>query len=87
MKMLINIEDPVLGSWHQITVEQKSELSPDEMVIRLDGTTLPDDFETYNVVLALQAAFKDEFAGITDGKDVYLADMIARREADVRLRK
>lgn len=78
MKAIINIQDEVLGSWHQITVDEE---------IRLDGTTLPCDFETRKALIALMAAFKDDFAGICDGKDNYLADILANREAEARERK
>lgn len=65
MKMIISIEDQVIGSWHQITVDTD---------IRLDGSTLPPNFETNKAVQALQAAFSDDFEGMT-GKDVYLAEI------------
>lgn len=79
MQVIIAIEDSVLGSWHQITVEKES--------IRLDGTTLPADFETHKAILALQAAFTDEFAGVVDGKDLYLAEILKNREARARQRQ
>jgi len=78
MNVIINIEDPVLGSWHQITVEGTE--------IRLDGTTLPAYFTTHKAILALQAEFNDEFAGIIDGKDTYLADVLADDQAEGRER-
>jgi hypothetical protein len=83
MKAIINIQDEVLGSWHQITVD--GEIPNRD--IRLDGTTLPCDFETRKALIALMAAFKDDFAGICDGKDNYLADILANREAEARERK
>ena len=89
MKAIINIEDLVLGSWHQITVDVTPAFSEGEPLldIRLDGTTIPQDFETHKAILALYAAFNDDFAGLVDGKDNYLADLLQRREAEARERK
>ena len=78
IKALINIEDPVIGSMHQITVENGG-------TIRLDGTTIPPGYETRKAVMLLLAAFVDDFAGIT-GKDVHLADVLAKQGADARAR-
>ena len=69
MKAIINIEDPVLGSWHQITVE--SGAGADGMIVRLDGTTIPFTMETSRRAKNLLHAFTDDFAGIT-GKEEHL---------------
>jgi len=87
MLAIINIQDPVMGSWHQLTVEQPSNPEPGELEIRLDGTTLPPDFETHKAVMLLQAAFKDDFAGICEGLDTYLNQIHDKREAEARERK
>ena len=77
MNVVIGLEDPMLGSWHQITVEGEE--------IRLDGTTVPPDFETYKMLVRFLRAFDEDFGGVT-GKDVYLAEILAQREADERFR-
>ena len=86
MKAIINIQDKVLGSWHQITVERHINF-PHEWDIRVDGTTLPEDFELYKRVHMMFGAWEDEFEGVCDGKDAYLADLLHTREAKARERK
>ena len=78
IKALINIEDPVLGSMHQITLEAGGDM-------RLDGTTLPPGFETRKAVMLLLAAFNDDFAGMS-GKDGYLAEIDKLHEYQARKR-
>ena len=71
MKAIINIQDPVLGSWHQITVEHASNpLDHDKFHMRLDGTTLPADFELNQRIHMMVGAWEDEFEGVT-GKETY----------------
>ena len=77
MKMIINVQDQVLGSWHQITVEHASNpLINDKWHIRLDGSTLHPDFEINRRIHMMLGAWEDEFEGLT-GKDHYLAELEA----------
>ena len=80
MNTVINIKDQVLGSWHQITVEQPSNPEPGELTIRIDGTIVPPDFETHKAVMLLVAAYSDDFSGITELSQ-YLAEYCADHAA------
>jgi len=77
MKAIINIEDQITGSWHQITVEKG--------ITRLDGSELPSDYELHKTIIAMMAAFTDDFAGITE-KDIHLAQVWLDREVKRRER-
>ena len=64
MKVIINIKDQVMGSWHQITVHDILH-SPDQFV-RLDGSLLSSNSELRKRILQLLGAWEDEFEGVTD---------------------
>lgn len=63
---ILNIEDRVIGSMHQITVEH--DISVPLPMIRVDGTLLPANHEFHKQVVAMLASWSDHFEGIT-GKD------------------
>jgi hypothetical protein len=65
---ILNVQDQITGSWHQITVEKD-----DDIRVRLDGTLLPEDNETCYRAKALLGAWEDDFEGIAD-KEAYLND-------------
>ena len=73
MKMIINVQDQVLGSWHQITVEQRTVPTGDfdNATIRLDGGLLPPRYELHHRIAQMVGAWEDEFEGVTD-KEAYL---------------
>ena len=64
---IINIEDKVLGSIHQVTVE----LQGTRKLVRINGTCLAYDHEFTKCAIALTESFDDHFAGVTD-LDEYL---------------
>jgi hypothetical protein len=67
---IINQEDPVLGSLHQVTVE----MSGTRKHVRLDGYILPYDHEFTKCAIALTESFNDHFAGLED-LDTYLTEL------------
>jgi hypothetical protein len=69
MKMIINIQDTVNGSWHQLTAESGN--AAGGILVRLDGTVLPYDLEVNRQIRILLGAWEDEFEGVTD-KEAYL---------------
>ena len=88
MQAILNIQDPVMGSWHQFTVETSTKDQPESpYAIYLDGTILPVDFETHEAITRTLAAFNTDFAGIVDGLDTYLAEVWNKREVEARERK
>ena len=64
MKMIINVQDQVLGSWHQITVEKAD--AADGTLVRLDGTAVPYDYELVRRIKQTLGSWEDELEGVTD---------------------
>jgi len=70
VKMIIDLEDSVIGSMHQIVVED----SDSAECIQVDGSTLPQDHPFNKEVFAFLLAWEDHFEGIVD-KQEYLLEM------------
>lgn len=68
MKAIINIEDEVVGSWHQITFEKEPGYA-DGYCIRFDGTILPYDSMIVKEFKRLVGAFEDQLEGVTDKQE------------------
>lgn len=59
---VIAMEDTVIGSIHQITVE----MSGSRKHVRINGTVLPYDHEFTKCVIALTESWSDHFEGLMD---------------------
>lgn len=66
VKAIINIEDSVLGSMHQITIEHSD--SPD--CIRVDGQLLNQDHPFYTDLFRLLLGWEDHFEGATPKEEL-----------------
>ena len=68
MKMVINIQDRVIGSWHQITAE-RSVQHPHEWTFRLDGQVIPGNKELELRLRLVLLCWEDEFEGLENKGD------------------
>ena len=59
---ILNLEDSVIGSMHQVTIEEDST----QMTVRVDGNLLPPSHPFYKDVIRLYLSWSDHFEGITD---------------------
>lgn len=69
---IFNLEDRVIGSMHQITVENHTETPIPS--IRVDGSLLPANHEFHQRVVAMLASWSDHFEGVP-GKETVVANM------------
>ncbi len=63
---IINIEDSVIGSMHQVVVEQ----SDSPWYIRVDGHLLNPMHPFCNAVFKLLLEWEDNFVGVTDKEEM-----------------
>lgn len=60
--VVMAIEDTVIGSIHQVTVEQVGSRKH----VRINGTVLPYDHEFTKCAIALTESWSDHFEGLTE---------------------
>ena len=68
MRMIINIQDTVLGSWHQITADRNIQY-PHEWTFRIDGKRIPADRELDVRLRLVLLTWEDEFEGLGNKGD------------------
>ena len=68
MKMVINVQDDVLGSWHQVTLEIPPPFSEGEPLatVRVDGQLVPFEHPFSVNVLRVWLEWSDTFEGVTE---------------------
>ena len=75
MKMIVNLPDSVIGSWHQITLEETPPFSVGDplVLVRVDGTLVPPHTMFARDVVRLWLSWSDSFEGVAD-KDAHIQD-------------
>ena len=75
MKMIINLPDSVIGSWHQVTMEEDFAALEGEaqVLVRVDGTLVPPHTMFARDVVRLWLSWSDAFEGVDD-KDSHIQD-------------
>ena len=68
MKAIINIQDEVLGSWHQVTLENTPPFSEGNplVLVRLDGDLVSPNHPFARDVVRLWLSWSDAFEGTTE---------------------
>jgi hypothetical protein len=66
MKMIINVPDSVIGSWHQVTLEEVPQALEGEaqILVRVDGTAVPPHTMFARDVVRLWLSWSDTFEGV-----------------------
>jgi hypothetical protein len=75
MKMIVNLPDGVIGSWHQVTLEENAGALEGEaqVTVRVDGTAVPPHTMFARDVVRLWLSWSDAFEGVAD-KDAHIQD-------------
>ena len=73
-RMIINIPDAVIGSWHQVTLEESfNPRDPAIVLVRLDGDAVSPHHQFARDVVRLWLSWSDSFEGVAD-KDAHILD-------------
>ena len=66
MKMIINLPDDVIGSWHQVTLEEAHYNDQAKVIVRLDGDAVSPHHPFARDVVRLWLSWSDHFEGVTE---------------------